>query len=85
MTVQERLRDLITGEDKLNMSQMGFSLSIGKSQSWASTLFQRDSDISASDILKIEEVHSVNPLYILKGEHPIFLKNKLSKQKASGA
>lgn len=62
--------------EKLNLSPRKFSVSLGKSESWFSSLIRQQSDISSSDLIKLEEVHSINPMYILKGEMPIFLKNR---------
>jgi hypothetical protein len=79
MKIQERLKDLIVSKDKLNISQMKFSLSLGKGQSWASMIINRNYDISAGDILKMEEVFGINPMYILKGEEPVFLGKDIKK------
>jgi len=69
--IHERLDSLIT---KLAISRMQFSLRIGRSQAWAGMLLNTNASMTADDLLKIKEVFAVNPLYILEGQKPEFLK-----------
>jgi transcriptional regulator with XRE-family HTH domain len=71
MSLSERIKDL---QIKSNLSEREFSTKIGRGNRWLNQVITRKSKVSADDILKIEEVFNVNPMYILKGKKPVFLK-----------
>lgn len=72
--MRERISEVIK---ILNISHVQFSKSVGRQKSWALSLITTHADsIKAKDILEMERVYNVNPMYILKGKKPVFLKGK---------
>ncbi|MBK8399494.1 MAG: hypothetical protein IPL26_30165 [Leptospiraceae bacterium] len=70
--MKERIKNAI---NLVGLSNRKFSLSIGNCHAWASMLLSENADsLKAKDILEMERIHYINPLYILKGELPIFNK-----------
>jgi|GEM_PF-5554673 len=70
-TVHERIRKVIKD---LNCSEREFSTRLGRVNRWANQLINKESNLSHIDLLKMKEIFAVNPLYILEGQNPEFLK-----------
>lgn len=60
---------------KIGISRMQFSVKIGKSQSWAGAILNKNCSMAAEDLIKIKQSFGVNPLYILEGQKPEFIKS----------
>lgn len=69
--MHDRIKEVIK---RLHISQRKFSIGLGNSHAWVSLLLSSNKDsLKAKDLLEMERVYNVNPLYILKGSEPMFL------------
>lgn len=69
--MKDRIKNIIKC---LHISNRKFSESLGNSHAWASMLLVSNADsLKAKDLLEMEKVYKINPLFILKGYDPMFL------------
>ena len=69
-TIHDRVSKLIKD---VGCSEREFSVKLGHTRAWANNLLKQKSKFSHEDILKIESVFKVNPMYLLKGQTPMYL------------
>jgi|JI102314A2RNA_FD_contig_41_4325364_length_331_multi_1_in_0_out_0_1 transcriptional regulator with XRE-family HTH domain len=71
--MKERIKDIIKC---LQISNRKFSESLGNSHAWISYLLSGNTDsLKVRDILEMERLYNINPLFIIKGNAPMFLDN----------
>lgn len=69
-TIYDRIKKVF---EESKCSEREFSTKLGHTNRWANQLLTRKSKVSHEDILKIESVFKVNPMYLLKGQTPMYL------------